>query len=292
MSDDNDGEPMPLKPKYVLYVDDTGSLDPDTQPLLTRKDRMDCFGLGGFLLKEEDIPDVRRKHAQFCMKWEITYPLHSSSIRGGRGDFAWLKKPETAGLFFQALEGFLLSLPILGVACVIHRPGYVARYQDRYKEALWYMCKTAFSILIERAAKFADEQDRFLEVVFEGAGKKEDHDLKRYLRELKQSGSPFDQTTSHSYQPLTAHDFRRIVLGDAHQKTKLVPMLQIADLMLYPIAKGGYDHTYPPYQKLQQGGKLIDSCFVEEDRPLRGIKYSCFEITPEKPKGPDFSEPL
>lgn len=73
---------------------------------------------------------------------------------------------------FQALEGFLLSLPILGVACVIHRPGYVARYQDRYKEALWYMCKTAFSILIERAAKFADEQDRFLEVVFEGAGKK------------------------------------------------------------------------------------------------------------------------
>ena len=44
------------------------------------------------------------------------------------------------------------------------------------------MCKTAFSILIERAAKFADEQDRFLEVVFEGAGKKEDHDLKRYLR--------------------------------------------------------------------------------------------------------------
>jgi len=278
--------------KYVLYVDDTGSRDPDRQPNLPRKDQMDCFGLGGFLLKEEDIPDVRSKHTAFCAQWNITYPLHSSSIRGGRGDFAWLKKPETAGLFFQALETFLLSLPILGIACVIHRPGYLVRYQDRYQGSLWYMCKTAFTILLERAAKFADAQGRCIEVVFEGEGKKEDRDLKRYLRELKQSGNPFNRMTSELYQPLTAAEFRRIVLGDAHQKTKLVPMLQIADLILYPIAKGGYDQSYPPYQKLRQGGKLIDSCLREEERPHRGIKYSCFDTPPEKPKGPDFSEPL
>lgn len=263
--------------KYVLYFDDTGSRDPDRTDFPDRKDTMDCFGLGGFLLKAEDIPELRKKHAAFCAEWRIDYPLHSSNIRGGRGKFAWLKKPETAGLFFPALEEFLLSLPIIGIACVIHRPGYVARYKDTYKESLWYMCKTAFSILLERSAKYADQNGRTLEVVFEGAGKKEDRDIKRYLKELKHSGSPFSQQNSHGYSPLSAEDLQRIVLGEAHQKTKAVPMLQIADLVLYPIAKGGYERTYRPFLKLKQAGKLIDCYFEAEEIPFRGIKYSCFD---------------
>jgi hypothetical protein len=133
--------------KYVLYIDDTGSRDPDKADFSDRDDQMDCFALGGFLLKEEDIPDLRKKHAAFCAEWKINYPLHSSSIRGGRGKFAWRKKPETAGLFFPSLEEFLLSLPIVGIACLIHRPGYVTRYTDTYNEGLWYMCKTELAPL-------------------------------------------------------------------------------------------------------------------------------------------------
>lgn len=270
--------------KYVLYLDDTGSRDPDQTGAIQRDDHMNCFALGGFLLKEEDIPDLRAKHSTFCAAWKIDYPLHSSSIRGGRGKFAWLKKPETAGLFFPALEEFLLSLPIIGIACVIHRPGYLARYRDTYPESLWFMCKTAFTILVERSAKYAHEHARHLEIVFEGTGKREDRDLKRYLRELKRHGSPFNHQTSQGYTPLTAKDYARIILGEAHQKTKLVPMLQVADLVLYPIAKGGYDPTYPPFQKLKNAGKLIDSGLSPEQLPARGIKYSCF--SPQKDERP------
>jgi len=54
-------------------------------------------------------------------------------------------------------------------------------------------------------------------------------------------------------------------------------MIQIADLVLYPMAKGGYDSSYNPYRKLKESGKLID-CLLTEDKILvGGIKYSCFD---------------
>jgi len=261
--------------KYVLYFDDTGSRDPDKTDYKNRKDNMDCFALGGILIKEEDIPEVFTKHKAFCQEWKITYPLHSSTIRGGRDNFGWLRTPEKAGEFFPALNTFLLSLPIIGIGCVIDRPGYVARYQDRH-DKLWLMCKTALSVLVERSAKFADEQGRKLEIYYEESGKKEDRDITGYVRELKKTGSPFSQPTSSKYNPLVAEDYTRIILGEPRRKTKKLALLQIADLVLYPIAKGGYDPTYGPYQNLKEAGKLIDSWFPEEERAARGIKYSCF----------------
>ncbi len=265
--------------KYLLYFDDTGSRDPDKSPYdpATRQDSMDCFGLGGVLIREEDIDAIFQGHKAFCAEWKIDYPLHSSRIRGGQGKFGWLKKPENAGLFFPAIEEFLLALPIVSIACVIHRPGYVARYKDRYQEQLWYMCKTAFSIMTERAAKFADDQGRKLEIFYEPSGKKEDKDIVRYLRDLKKAGSPFSESTSGGYTPLSSEDYRRIILGEPRQKTKKTPMIQIADLVLYPMAKGGYDPSYRPYKKLMEAGKLIDGHVPEDEIPFRGIKYSCFD---------------
>ncbi|MEM9832308.1 MAG: DUF3800 domain-containing protein [Bacteroidota bacterium] len=269
---------MPEAKKLILYIDDTGSRDPDR---LThheqRDDRMDCFGLGGILIKEEDIGKVLGMHADFCGKWNIDYPLHSSSIRVGRGKFGWLKKPETAGFFFPELQEFLLSLPFIGLACIIDRPGYVLRYKDHYNEKLWLMCKTAYCILLERAAKFADDQNHRLEVFIEQSGKKEDRDIIQYTRDLKRHGSPFDLANSGGYKPLTKEDYQRIILGEPRRKTKKVPMIQLADLILYPIAKGGYDPNYRPYKQLIEHKKLIDCYLPIEQVPYRGIKYSCFE---------------
>ena len=110
--------------------------------------------------------------------------------------------------------------PITGTACVIHRPGYVARYKGQYKKKLWHMCKTTYSILIERAAKFADEHGCKLEIYYEGSGRKEDRDIIRYARALKTEGCPFNDDTSGRYFPLLPEHYRRIVLGEPHQKTK------------------------------------------------------------------------
>lgn len=273
--------------KYILFIDDTGSRDPDknTGALDDRKDGMDCFALGGVLIKEEDIDEIYQKHRQFCSEWNIDYPLHSACIRGGRKKFAWLKKPENAGLFFPALQQFLLSLPIIGIACVIDRQGYLNRYKDKYTDQLWYMCKTSFCILVERSAKFADQNGRKLEIFFEQAGKKEDRDIKRYIRELKQQGNVFDNASSGTYSPFTASDYKRIVLGEPRERTKKVPMIQIADLILYPIAKGGYQPEYPPYKALIAENKLIDCLIDEKDISTSGIKYSCFDD--RKTKGSD-----
>ncbi|MCJ9668987.1 DUF3800 domain-containing protein [Neorhizobium sp. SHOUNA12A] len=263
--------------EYHLFIDDSGSRDPDRRLKHNRDDSMDCFALGGILIKEEDADELKSRHAEFCARHDITYPLHSNPIRGGRENFGWLKNPEKARAFFPELDEFMVSLPVLGIAAVIDRPGYVARYKEHYAERLWLMCKTAYCILIERAAKYADSQGRVLRVFFEETGKAEDRALIAYHKSLKEVGMPFDSGTSSSYGSLSAADFRRIVMGDTKRRTKETPMIQIADLMLYPMAKAGYDPTYRPYVQLMKAGRLIDAQLEPEDRALLGIKYSCFK---------------
>ena len=262
--------------KYILFFDDTGNRNPDKSTSPNRMDRMDCFGLGGILVKEEHLGVLVQRHKEFCAEWRIDYPLHSTKIRGARAKFGWLEKPENAR-FLHALQEFLLSLPIIGIACVVHRPGYSQRYRDRYKGDLWYMCKTTFCILVERSAKFADEEGRSLEIYFEESGRYEDSDIIQYMRNLKKHGNPFDQDNSKDYRPLAPEDYRRIILGEPQRSTKKSPFIQIADLILYPIAKAGYDPNYPPYRELKKHKKLVD-CFVQKDQILhRGSKYSCFD---------------
>ena len=238
---------------------------------------MNCFGLGGILIEEENIRDLLQKHKDFCSEWKIDYPLHSSRIRGKQGKFGWLDNLENETAFLPALQDFLLSLPFVGIACVVDRSGYVTRYKGRYQDGLWYMCKTTFCILVERAAKFAASEGRRLEIHFEEAGKQEDRSFIEYMRQLKRLGNPFDEGTSGHYNPLVAKDYRRIVLGEPQRRTKNSPPIQIADLILYPMAKGGYDPDYYPYRKLKEAGKLIDCVVPKEDIPLLGIKYSCFD---------------
>ncbi|MFK0385808.1 hypothetical protein [Agrobacterium sp. NPDC090273] len=65
-------------------------------------------------------------------------------------------------------------------------------------------------------------------------------------------------------------------MGEPKSRTKATALLQIADLMLYPMAKGGYDPTYKPYVNLMAAAKLIDALLPPTDRPNLGIKYSYF----------------
>jgi hypothetical protein len=259
-----------------LYFDDTGSRHPDHAPAEVRRDGMDCFGLGGVLINEEDIDDFIATYKSFRKGWNIDYPFHSHKIRGGRDEFGWLKKPENAAAFLPDLEDMLLSLPILGIAAIVHRPGYVERYKELYRDRIWMMSKTAYSVLIERSAKYAHSKNRKLRVFFEGAGRAEDAETIAYARALKKDGMPFNQENSVSYGALTAEEFQDIVQGEPRRKTKATPMMQIADLVLYPMAKGGYDPSYRPYRKLLDHGKLIDSILKPEQLPMCGIKYSCF----------------
>jgi len=175
------------------------------------------------------------------------------------------------------LRDFLLKLPVVVVGAVINRPGYFDRYRHAHKTDLWDMDKTAFCILIERATKYADLQGRQLEVFFEQSGKREDRAIIRYMKELKQSGSPFNATNSKQYNPLKASDYKRVVLGEPRHRAKATITIQIADMMLYPIAKAAYESDYRPYLEMKEAGLLIDDQVPEKFKDECGIKYSCFD---------------
>ena len=65
----------------------------------------------------------------------------------------------------------LRDAPVIGIACVIDHLGYNARYAAQYLENRWMLCKTAFSVVVERAAKFAVGQGQRLRVMPEKCNK-------------------------------------------------------------------------------------------------------------------------
>lgn len=262
-----------------LYLDDSGSRYSDRAPAQPRADGMDYFALGGVLVEEGAIGDVLAAHAAFAARWDLTSPLHSTKIRGARAAFSWLSADqERADRFFAELNDLVLSSPTVALACVIDRPGYVARYSTRYQQP-WLLCQTAFAILIERAAKHAQRRDKRLVVYFEESGKKEDRALMAYMKALKATGMPFEGSAAAGYESLPAEGFRTIVRGEPNRVTKRVPMIQLADLVLYAVARGGYSPDYPPYRDLHERRKILDALLDPSDVPSLGVKYSCFDTT-------------
>lgn len=268
--------------RFYFYADDSGSRFPDRDST-PRNDGIDCFALGGILIAADDRAALQAAHLAFCSRWNIDYPLHSTAIRGKRNNFAWLgADPEKERRFLNDLESFLLSLPVVGFAAVIDRAGYNQRYKEKYGDQRWWMCKTAYTILVERVCKYVDSNNGTLSIRFEQTGKAEDRALIGYAKDMKRQGAPFDANTSGHYAALTPADYKRIIESDPERVTKSSPAVQVADLFLYPMLKAGYDPTYQPWQNMLAAGKVIDAMLREEDRAWLGIKYSCFDAEKQK----------
>jgi hypothetical protein len=263
-----------------LYLDDSGSRYSDRAQNPPRADGMDYFALGGVLIEQNALGDVFDAHSAFVERWGLTAPLHSTKIQGRRGAFSFLgTNAEAASRFYAELDELILSLPTIALACVIDRPGDVARYAAKYPEP-WLLCQTAFAILIERAAKHADRIGKRLVVYFEESGKHEDRALLSYMKSLKARGMPFEGSAAAGYENLPAEGFRTIVQGEPNRVTKKVPMIQLADLVLYAVARGGYRADYPPFRALHDRRRILDALLLPPEAiPSLGVKYSCFDTT-------------
>ena len=227
-------------PILNLYLDDSGTRHPSKKPGRMPAHGCDWFALGGVLVRDEDEDEARRLHAAFVGKWGVTAPLHSSEIRSQNEGFFWLrdKSKDEQAAFYEDLYCLMRDAPVTGIACVIDRPGYNARYAEKYIENRWMLCKTAFSVIVERAAKFAILQGYRLRVLPEKCNKPEDAALTAYYRELRSEGPPFDAKNSGKYAPLTKDQFAA-TLYDLRFKAKSSPMAQFADLYLWPVCMGG-----------------------------------------------------
>jgi hypothetical protein len=267
-----------MPPPVLFYMDDSGTRILDRDRTQFDRNAPDHFALGGVLLLEEEEEQLEQQHARLCEKWKIEYPLHSVDIRAGSKKFSWVRK-ESAEYkpFMRDLTRMLTTVPVLGLACVMDRPGYDVRYREQYPRKTWHLCKTAFSISVERAAKYARSLGRPLRVYPEKSNGKDEGRLKSYYIDLITKGAPFDAKRSDGYAPLRAHELDETLI-ELRPKGKSSPAMQVADLYLWPIARQRYGKELPPYNALKQSGRLIESRLRECDIPTLGTKYSCFEL--------------
>ena len=155
------------------------------------------------------------------------------------------------------------------------RPGYNARYRAMHGPRRWQLCKTAFPIAVERAAKFARHHGALLRVYVERSDKATENQLRGYYDLLRTSGSPFDTDSSAKYSPLSSACLRE-TLYEFRVKTKSSSLMQIADLALWPMCVSGYTPTNRAFVTLKENAKLLDAKCTPENQ-LAGIKYSCFD---------------
>ncbi len=266
-----------------FYIDDSGSRHPDKD---TAAHSATWFGLGGVIVREEDEAEARALYDAFRERWEEHLrgaPLHSHEIRNKNGPFAWLGKDrELCSRFLADVSDLISKAPIICTACVIDRAGYRNRYGLMYSpEQRWSLCKTAFAVVVERAVKWASVSDQRVRIFVERSDKTTDAWMKNYYTDLRVNGMPFNPKSMASYAPAEASLFHR-TLYDFKTKNKSSPMMQLADLCLYPICRSGYDETGRAYGLLVEQRKLINTLLKDVDVPLMGVKYSCFEQVERK----------
>lgn len=261
-----------------LYLDDSGPRHPDHKGETNK--RHDWFSLGGVLISERDEDVARSQIAAFKERWKQigSAPLHSVDIRNRSGKFRWLLSlsAEQKDAFFSDLDRVVAELPVIGLACVIDRPGYNHRYFPKYGRQRWSLCKTAFTVLVERGVKYAIDHGAKLRVLPEKCSRKDDRKLLSYFNDLKANGHPFDGDNANKYAPLTAEQYRG-TLYEFKLKEKSSPLAQVADLFLWPMSVGGYHRSNRTYSWLLDNQKLMD-CLYPDDVATRGIKYSCFDL--------------
>lgn len=269
---------------FHFYMDDSGTRHPDHSNGTTGSDFPDWFGLGGVIVEDRNEDKLKDQIATFKSSWNVVAPLHSHPIRNRKDDFAFLNaNREKANQFYTELSRLIMGADVVGHGCVIDRPSYNRRYREMYGRNRWSLCKTTFTIAVERAAKYAISQGGRLRVYAERSSKVDEGKLKEYYETMRTAGTPFDATRSAVYAPLEQGSLRK-ALFEFRVKPKSSLIMQLADLYLYPICRGGYDRTYRPYADLCQNRKLVDQNLPPDLVAQLGIKYSCFDGPLPKPK--------
>jgi hypothetical protein len=259
--------------EFALFIDESGSPKPNP------KDENRYFALGGVLLERNDEALVEFEVAEFKQRWGIEdKALHGNEIRSRKKNFAWLgtRSKSEQEKFMEDLTSTITSLPIIAHACVVSRSGYLDRYLDKYGTETWEMMRSAFTILIERSAKYAKKYNGSIMIYYEEAGKKEDRLIKKYFEDLRTYGHPFNSSNASQYQPLENNELSNCLRG-IEGKKKNNPILQIADLCLYPIARSKDNPEDRAYMALKDNKILVDSHLESEEIKMLGIKYYCFD---------------
>ncbi len=261
---------------YTLYIDETGNRHPDKRSDKSRVGR-DWFGFGGVMLRGEDNDAARSMVSGFAEKWELRSPIHMTDMLSEKKGFAWLGRTSQVVReeFWSDWRNVLCGVEVIGMGCIVDRPGYVARgYLEQHKDP-WLLCRSAFDITVERAAKIARLENRRLHIVFEQDAAM-NSTVTGYFHNLKRNGLEFDQKNSSKYKPLSKIEFGE-TLGRIQHKPKSFSLLQLADSYIYAMARHAYEKRFWIYRSLRDRKKLADFALPQEQLPQLGVKYYCFD---------------
>ena len=263
-----------MPPMFDLYIDESGSQKP------SQKDTSPFFAMGGVIVRRADEAVIESLLEQFKERWDIERktPLHATEIRSKKKRFAWLGNlpQQEHDRFMEDLTNTIVSCPVVVHACVISRSGYLKRYFQEYGADTWEMMRSAFSILVERAAKYAASKKGAVMVYYEKAGKTEDKLIEHYFRTLRSTGHPFDPTTANKYSPMPASQLSELLRG-IEGRTKNAAELQLADLCLYPVVRSKDQSDNRAFVAMKKE-KLIVDCHLEPHQvETLGVKYYCFD---------------
>jgi len=263
----------------TLSIDETGNRHPEKKPDKSREGR-DWFSIGGVICNDEDQAAIRESHEDFARRWSVRGPLHITDMLARRGGWLGNLSAAESNRFWSEYSSFLAGLPVIGMACVIDRAGYVARgYLEKFAKDRWLLCRSAFDIVVERAVKIALRRGRRLKVRFE-SDVSYNTTVKGYFRTLKLEGLAFDQGRSDKYNPLKQEDFARI-LYDIEHKPKANPLMQIADSYVYAISRQRYDRHFDLYRHLRDAKRIANFALPQDWISEMGIKYYCFDPKPD-----------
>lgn len=265
--------------ELTFYMDETGNRRPDKKEDKSRQGR-DWFGLGGFIIRREDEEPMKWRRDEVAIELGARSPFHITDMLSETKGFSWLgrKSEKERREFWATYQQLLCELPVVGLSCIIDRPGYVARgYLQQHGDNKWLLCRSAFDIAVERAVKYAISEGRKLRIVFESDAPF-DPIMKGYFAQLKAEGLEFDAGRSGKYQPLTADQFRE-TLTTIEARPKSNRLLQLADSYIYAMARGRYDRKFGVWRDLCDHQKIMNFALQGDADRIRamGIKYYCFD---------------
>lgn len=210
----------------------------------------------------------------------MTHPLHLTDMHSRRKGFAWLDalSARERGDFWADYHAMIAGLPVVGHACVVHRAGYRDRgYGSREGDAKWNLCRTAFNIVVERAAKIAHADGRRLRVKYEGSDPRADQALRNYWALLKAgNGLGFNAANAARYNPFPPETLAA-TLVDLERKDKRSKLMQLADTFALALSRGRYQPEFSTFAALKASGRLADDHVGVAQSATLGIKYSCFD---------------
>ena len=103
-----------------FYMDDSGAKHPDRKMGHKPEHGFDYFALGGVLIENSLEEEARNQYSEFCDKWEIVKPLHSSEIRAKANNFAWVGRLSKSdqNAFYEELFCLMSKMKVIG--CLLY----------------------------------------------------------------------------------------------------------------------------------------------------------------------------